>query len=425
MDHQTFVRLVREALDHLSSRSYLTSHRLASVLAGIEQPLSGDDVRCRLIDAIEQLRPIGGPESSPPDWRRYRHLMLRYVEGHNRDQVATELGVSYRQASRDHEQAIDALASLIWTGLAHPPDETRSDNEASSGDLTELGDQASLSEEMNRAFSFEGSWADLAEASKGTIATLGVLLSERKVSCQTRVPDTLPRIAVTRTMLRQILLTLLSYVVEVAPGADIELSGVDSPRGVILTIDVHDRGTETLPSGATEDSSRALSTKARELRESAEALLRLQGGALEPGASHDHEPFLTVVLPPVALFKVLVVDDNPDVAGLFRRYLRGQPYRLIQATSGESAIQLTDDLRPDVVILDVMLPSADGWEVLAELRRRDAGRRIPTVVCSILPEKALAHSLGVDEFLAKPVTREALLAALRRCVLPPGQPDRP
>src|SRR6185437_12248153 len=102
MDRETFARLVREALEHLNSRSYLTAHRLATVLGSSQHPLSGDAVRRRLLDAIEQLRPVSGPASSPPDWRRYRHLMMRYVEGHNRDQVAAVLGVSFRQASRDH-----------------------------------------------------------------------------------------------------------------------------------------------------------------------------------------------------------------------------------------------------------------------------------------------------------------------------------
>lgn len=415
MDRETFARLVREALEHLNSRSYLTAHRLATVLGSSQHPLSGDDVRRRLLDAIEQLRPVSGAAASPPDWRRYRHLVMRYVEGHNRDQVAVVLGVSFRQASRDHEQAVDAIAGFLWTRLSHgaavmPVEDERTLDAAEPLDVT------NLSKEMNRVFLSEGSGADLSEVAKGSVATLSALLSERDLSCSLRIPDTLPRIAVARTMLRQVLLTLLSYVVEVARGADIELDAVDSPGGVILAVNVHDHVGETLPSEGTHHPSPVLLTKAHELLESAEALLGLQGGSLERGDGHDHEPFLTVVLPPVALHKVLVVDDNPDVVGLFRRYLRGQPYRLIQATSGESAIQLTGEMQPAVVILDVMLPSTDGWEVLATLRRQDVGRRIPIVVCSILPEKALAESLGVDEFLAKPVSRETLLAALQRCI---------
>jgi CheY-like chemotaxis protein len=135
---------------------------------------------------------------------------------------------------------------------------------------------------------------------------------------------------------------------------------------------------------------------------------------------------IVLVLPPIPLHTVLVVDDNPDVVSLFQRYLRGEPYRVVQATSGEVAHRLATALRPDVLVLDVMLPSQDGWEGLQRLRDDPATRAIPVVVCSVLPERDLALSLGVAEFLAKPVMRTALIATLERWCPPRGtRPDRP
>ena len=133
-----------------------------------------------------------------------------------------------------------------------------------------------------------------------------------------------------------------------------------------------------------------------------------------------------MVLPPVQHWKVLVVDDNPDVAGLFRRYLRGRPYRLTQATSGTSALHLALDLHPDVVVLDVLLPSEDGWDTLRHLRETPPLAETPVIISTVLPERALAHSLRVAEFLPKPVTRSALIAALERCCSAPvRRPGRP
>jgi CheY-like chemotaxis protein len=148
-------------------------------------------------------------------------------------------------------------------------------------------------------------------------------------------------------------------------------------------------------------------------------LLEEPGGTVElgqaqpDGGGRSFELFVAV-LPPVPLSKVLVVDDNPDVVALFRRFLHDQPYRLFQATSALSASRMALDLRPDVIILDVVIPAQDGWDILRQLRSQPTLRDTPVVVCSVLPEQALAMSLGVADFLAKPVTRDRLIAMLQR-----------
>jgi len=112
---------------------------------------------------------------------------------------------------------------------------------------------------------------------------------------------------------------------------------------------------------------------------------------------------------------VLVVDDNAGMLELFQRYLADQDYRLIGAQNGVEGLRLAEEQQPDVIILDVMMPLQDGWEVLQILQNRPRTRHIPVVVCSVLDDPELAFSLGAAEFLAKPVTRSRLLAALARC----------
>src|SRR6185312_2870645 len=106
---EDFARSLREAVEHLYNRSYLAAHPLAGLLGDGRMPLSGDQVRRALLDAIEQLKPVGVATSHEADWRRFRHLILRYVEGQSLEQVAHALGVSVRQASRDNQQAFAAL----------------------------------------------------------------------------------------------------------------------------------------------------------------------------------------------------------------------------------------------------------------------------------------------------------------------------
>src|SRR5579884_246970 len=121
-----------------------------------------------------------------------------------------------------------------------------------------------------------------------------------------------------------------------------------------------------------------------------------------------------LTLPTAETPVVLVVDDNADVLSLFRRYL-GTLYDVHPATNGEQALRLAGQVHPDVITLDVMMPSQDGWEVLQMLKNDPSTAHIPVVVCSVLRERELALSLGAAEFLAKPVTAEHLRAALQRC----------
>ncbi|NIV31704.1 MAG: response regulator, partial [Anaerolineae bacterium] len=73
-----------------------------------------------------------------------------------------------------------------------------------------------------------------------------------------------------------------------------------------------------------------------------------------------------------------------------------------------------EEFSPQVILLDVMMPQIDGWEILGRLRQHPLTSHIPTVVCTILAQEELALSLGASAFVRKPVTRQVFLAALDR-----------
>lgn len=111
---------------------------------------------------------------------------------------------------------------------------------------------------------------------------------------------------------------------------------------------------------------------------------------------------------------VLVVEDDDGALRLFSLYLTGAGYGVIAARSGEEALQEAGRARPLAIILDILLPDTDGWKVLAALKASPATRTVPVVIASVLDRQELAFKLGAREFLVKPVTRDALLRALRR-----------
>lgn len=407
MAPEAFATQVREALTHLHNRSYLESLPLAGLLGDDRQALGGDALRRLLIEAIERLKPVQSTPATLADWRRYRQIVLRYVEGYSRDQVARDLMVSVRQASRDHEQAIKALTTILQADWprgrsGHAPDPPGLTLARSTRDRSRRG-RVTLVDPL------EGD-ADLAETLRAALATLKGLLAERKTRVVVSLPDILPSVAISQSLLRQALLHLLSYAAESARRMTVSLTAADVAEGIVLRVEIPgDPEQPNIP-----DRSVAELTKARDLLETGCRILAARGIVAQIEGGADDPRSVTIALPPSRQSTVLVVDDNPDVVALFRRYLRGEPYRLIQATSGASALRVAPDLRPELIILDVMLPSQDGWDVLNELRATPALKDTPVIVCSVLPEQTLAEELGVSDFLPKPVTRLSLRLVLDR-----------
>jgi putative two-component system response regulator len=111
--------------------------------------------------------------------------------------------------------------------------------------------------------------------------------------------------------------------------------------------------------------------------------------------------------------KVLVVDDDAGVTGLFTRALRPHGYGVQVAHDGPSALAAVHDEPPDIVLLDVMIPIIDGYEVCRRLRRDPATRLLPIVLVTGLTDRAQrieGLKAGADDFLSKPVDLHELMA---------------
>jgi len=111
---------------------------------------------------------------------------------------------------------------------------------------------------------------------------------------------------------------------------------------------------------------------------------------------------------------VLVIDDDPTVHDLIKRFLGKEGFRVISAQSGEEGLRLAREQLPDVIVLDVQMPSMDGWTVLQSLKA-DAGLKdIPVVVLTMMDQKNIGYSLGAADYLMKPVDRERMTSVLKK-----------
>src|SRR5512143_2934234 len=111
---------------------------------------------------------------------------------------------------------------------------------------------------------------------------------------------------------------------------------------------------------------------------------------------------------------VLLVDDEPSILQLARMYLEREGFAVEEACDGEAALAFVERRPPDLMVLDIMLPKLDGFEVCRRLR--SAGRQLPIIMLTARDEdidKILGLELGADDYLTKPFNPRELVARVK------------
>jgi CheY-like chemotaxis protein len=121
---------------------------------------------------------------------------------------------------------------------------------------------------------------------------------------------------------------------------------------------------------------------------------------------------------PASLPTVLVIDDNHDNADIVRQYLEAHGYPVSVAHSGEEGLSVFETLRPSIVLLDVMMPGRDGWEVCRLIKQHPAhGRGVRVVMVTALDQwddKRQALETGADDYVTKPIDLPKLVRTVER-----------
>jgi signal transduction histidine kinase/DNA-binding response OmpR family regulator len=112
---------------------------------------------------------------------------------------------------------------------------------------------------------------------------------------------------------------------------------------------------------------------------------------------------------------VLVVDDEVPARELLSSYLDSE-YRTVSAESGDEAVKKAQQLRPDAITLDVMMPGSNGFETMIALRKNPETANIPIIIVSIVDQKQVGFALGAADYLIKPIRKPALLETIRKHV---------
>jgi CheY-like chemotaxis protein len=119
--------------------------------------------------------------------------------------------------------------------------------------------------------------------------------------------------------------------------------------------------------------------------------------------------------------QVLVIEDEPGAAELIRLQLARENCRLVNAGSAEQALAMLKDSRPDLIVLDILLPGMDGWEFLQRAKSTPGINGIPVVIVSIVADTRRGLSLGAARVLQKPLQGGELLQAVADLGFVPGE----
>ena len=114
--------------------------------------------------------------------------------------------------------------------------------------------------------------------------------------------------------------------------------------------------------------------------------------------------------------RILIVDDERRNAELLKVMLTPEGYVLLTATSGEDALALLSDQKPDLILLDVMMPGMDGYQVVAKIKQNPATNNIPVIMLTALDDRnarMVGLNAGAEDFLTKPVDRAELCVRVR------------
>ena len=123
----------------------------------------------------------------------------------------------------------------------------------------------------------------------------------------------------------------------------------------------------------------------------------------------------------MSMGKILVADDDQNIAELLRLYLEKEGYTVVLAADGEQAIERFNAENPDIVLLDIMMPKLDGWQVCRDIRKKSNCPIIMVTAKGETFDKVLGLDEGADDYVAKPFGMMELMARIRAALRHGGQ----
>ncbi|NLF01602.1 MAG: response regulator [Anaerolineales bacterium] len=397
---------VRDALAHLQDPDYQPSEALCE-LVGCAPEDGALAVQTAMMRAIERLRPQDDTPKNAFAQRVYDLLHNRFVLKLTLEETAQEMHLGVTSVWRIQRAAAHALTRALWaqreerqpTTPEAPAAEPEPPEAAPSAQAEDWRAQTQR-ELASLQASSPGAVTEVAETIEGVLKLMDPLASERGVRLGAKFVQRGLVAAVHPTALRQMLIAAIRRLTAQAPAGDVGVYAALVDGNVRITLSGPALG-EPQPTGA-------------ELTDGIVVPEGLSVAAMLDGA----QTYLWIEAPSIGKVTVLVVDDNPDMVRFYRSSTMGTRYHIVDANLNEDLLATALRVAPDIIVLDVMLPEIDGWELLMRLHEDPSTRPIPVIVSSVVREESLARTLGASGYLAKPVSRRDFIQALDEALLP-------
>lgn len=401
---------VRWALRHLYEPSVLTESPLIELLGLAACANPTVELRQLLVREVRTMAPPADAPIESELRRAYEVLLYRYLQHDNQVSVADQLGISTRHLRRVERQAIQALTERLQPLIGQRPQGISGyhDREVPAGEAETpdaATDELAWLNEMG-----ESARASIRDVLPAVLELVSQLAERHAVQIEVAgSEEDLPAVVAHPVALKQMLLNLLTVAIGVTKGGRVTLAVRRGEASVELCVEGAGHRPDLEPSV-----NNALNlAMARKLAKTCGAQLTLEQtstGMVAVATLHSLEAV-----------PVLVIDDNVDTIRLLQRYVTDTRYRVLGVANLEETFPAVERRRPEIIVLDVMMPNVDGWEILGLLRQHPLTGDIPVVICTILSQQELALSLGASGFIHKPINRRAFLEALDQ-VLPSKVP---
>lgn len=386
---EDFVKQVKDALEHLYDFPALQRHPLSHQVERTGKATgegSGQELRRMLISAIEALNPGPQVPFRSPHARVYNLLQLHYVEGLTIQEAAHELGISTRQAYRDLRHGEESIAAVLWEKRS-----VHASRQTSAAGLSSIEAEIAQLESTPRP-------TDLHLLLHNAVQAVQPLARQCNAQIYLPIPETPLIVPVDPTAARQVLVNLLSRGLRTIKPQQLEITVAATKRGATVVVNC----------GRT-----ASAHKFQPVDGAAAQLAERLGWTIRPSIQPADRLSLIVEIPMQGP-TVLIIDDNEGLVSLLQRYLSDKACQVVTARSGPEGLRLAREVLPNAIVLDVMMPDMDGWELLQRLRANQHTAKIPVAICSVINDPELAYSLGASLFIPKPVRRDDVLSALHK-----------
>ena len=324
----------------------------------------------------------------PPNGAPSFLLTKRYVDSLSTQEIARQLSLSERQLRRYMSKAIRAFSLILWDRIS-----ASSPNKSAD----------SVDHASPPAFVIDTEEVDLQELVHGVISLLSSRFQEEQITVQFETNQPALQVESDRVILRQILIGLVNKLLQ-SHIHDLTFSICLENNQPCLTLSSDSYDAEPLGiSSLVEEKEESIFYWSKELHISIIENYQLENKSM----------ILQLHFSSPEQKTILIVDDQEPALRMFTRYLSRTNFKIVGLTKATKVLMKAKELLPALILLDIMMPKVDGWELFQSLKLDEQTKHIPVIICSAWGEPELAKSLGATAFLRKPVTQRELLDTIQ------------